>query len=201
MNFVAIVDQVKSFKIQDVIDFLKGIDRKTWIKIGMAAVIFIVVTVLFIYPAWIGRLGVHKKITNLHTQITGTKALLGQEKELTKTTTDLAALIDAILKRLYKPEESSKLLGIVSRFAQECQVTVVASNPKEAEIYPPPFDSKYAPSVYGLTLEGSYDAFGCFVAQVENNPEILRIQSLYVRPQEKNEKHFGDLILTAVVKK
>lgn len=201
MNFAAIVDQVKNFNIQDVIAYLKGLDRKTWIKIGIASVIFIVVIVLFIYPAWIGRLSVHKKVNNLQMQITGTKALLGQEKELTKTTTDLAALTESITKRLYKPDESTKLLGVISRFAQECQVSVVASNPKEAELYPPPFDAQYAPFAYGLTLEGTYDAFGCFAAQVENNSEILRIHSFYVRPQEKNEKHFGDLTITSAVRK
>ena len=101
---------------------------------------------------------------------------------------------------MYKPGESSLLLGVISKMAEESKASVIASKPTEyAEKFPLPFNDQYEGNSYDFSLEGGYHDLGTFISKIESNDKLLRVQSFSIRPQEDGaEKHLADVNLSAV---
>jgi hypothetical protein len=187
----------------DVLDLVKGIDRKTWIKIGIGAAASIVLLVVVIWPAWITRLEIRQQVKDVKSQVTMTQSLLLRQPQLLQDKDKFLKFGVEVKGRMFEPGESSLLLGVVSKMAQESKVSIVSSTPKPfGEKFPPPFDAQYEASAYDFTVEGGYHEMGEFVSRIENNAKVLRIQSYHVTPQEKTaEKHLASFTLTAVAAK
>lgn len=184
----------------DILELLKGIDKKTWIKIGGGAAAVLVLIYFFVYPAWIERLTVKSQLEAVTAQVAQTNNLFRKKPELMRTKEESVKFTQSSKDRLYTPAEASLLLGTISKMANDSKVSIVASKPKPPEgKFPVPYDSLYESSLYEVTLEGGYHAVGDFVSRVESNPKILRIQSLNIHPKEESQDvHLVDVTLAAI---
>lgn len=186
----------------DILEFLKTVDKKTWIKVGIASSIGLVLLVFIIYPAWIGRVEVKAKLEATRGQVAQTNNLFRKKPELSRLKEESLLFAKASKERMYTPSEASLLLGTISKMANDSKVSIVASKPKPPEgKFPVPFDAQYESSLYDVTLEGGYHALADFVSRVEANEKILRIQSLSFHPRTEEDKQKGllaDVTLAAI---
>lgn len=191
---------IQQLTTKDLVDFLKAINAKTWRKIGLAATGGVVFLVLIVIPAWFERPGLKYTIQTLRGDVTTTKALILQRPELERNKQDYMKFIQEAKERIYRPDESSLLLGALSKLAEESQVSIIASKPKNYEgTLPAPFDAQYQASQYDFTVEGAYHDLAQFVSRIESNPKLLRVETFYLRPQEETpQKHLVDISLSAV---
>ena len=191
---------IKPLTKADVIDFFKKIDKKTWIKIGAGTAAGIALLFFIVWPAWVGRIGVRMQVKDLETQITTTQNLLHRQPQLIKDKIKYLATSHEVKGRLFETGGGALLLGVISKMAQESNVSIVSSSPKPFDgKFPPPFDGLYEASAYDFTVEGGYHDLAIFISKIENYEKILRIQSYHVNPQDKNpEKHLAAISLTAV---
>ncbi len=191
---------LNQYTTAEILEMLKKVDKKTWIKIGAGATIFFAVAYLFIIPAWIKRLEVKAKIKDLENKMQITQNLLRKQPILLKDKEKFLGLANEVKGRLYQPGEASLLLGLVSKFAEESKVSVVASTPKPFDgKFPPPFDAQYEASLYDFTVEGGYHDLATFISRIESHTKVLRVQRYNLRPQEdKPLTHLADVSLSAV---
>ena len=194
---------LKQMTSADVLALLKGIDKKTWIRIGAGIVGFLILLIFIVWPAWISRLEIRQQVKDLKNQVTLTQGLLKRKPQLLADKDKFNKFSFEVKSRMFEPGEASLLLGIVSKMAQESKVSIVSSSPKTFEgKFPPPFDTQYDASAYDFTVEGGFHDFGDFVSKLENYPKVLRIQSFHIAPQDKGSvKQIASVSLTAVASK
>ena len=183
-----------------ILDYLKGVDKKTWIKVGVISFVALLFLIFIAYPAWIGRLEAKAQLDATTSQVAQTNNLFRRKPEFLSLKEECTKFVQSSKEKLYTPAEASLLLGAISKMANDSKVSIVASKPKPAEgKFPVPFDGLYESSLYDVTLEGGYHALGDFVSRVESNPKILRIQSLTIHPKDDNAQvRLADLTLAAI---
>ncbi len=184
----------------DVIEFLKSVDKKTWVQVGIGVIVLIALWSLILEPAWIERFQLKSQIKSIQGQIQ-TVVTLNQKKALwDRQQKEFSELIDKTRVRLFQKEEVSLLLGQVSKLARDAKVNVIASKPQgEKSGFPAPYDSQYQGSSYDFAVEGGYHDLGRFTSLVESYPKLLRIQSLKIMPIDKTpEKQIAELRIMAV---
>ena len=191
---------IQQWTTADIIELLKGVDKGTWIRIGIGSAAAFILIYFLIWPAWVARPGIYKEIKAIETQIQTTNTLYRKKPELEKNRDEDMKYIQAQKTRLYLPGESSLLLGAISKKAEASKVSVIGSKPVDyLEKFPVPFDAQYEGSAYIFTLEGGYHDLGGFISKIETNEKLLRIQSFHLQPQNDNpQKHVADLSLSAV---
>lgn len=192
--------QLSQVTPDQIVDLLKGVDKKTWIQVAAAAAILIILGVFLIYPAWFKRFELRMETAKIKKQIAQTNALFAKRPELVKTKEDSHAFTQNAKSKMYTPSEASLLLGVISRMANDSKVTIISSKPRPMESeFPEPFSKMYEAVLYDVTVEGGYHAVGDFAARLESNPKLLRIQNFVIRPQENSQTlHFADFTLSAV---
>lgn len=192
--------QISQMTPEQVVEIVKGVDKKTWIKVGVAAVIVTVLFIFLVYPAWIKRFEIKAKADASKAQIAQTNALFRKRPELVKIKEDSLVFIKDSKERMYTPSEASLLLGVISKMANDSKVSIVSSKPRPFEgKLPAPFDAQYEASLYDVTVEGGYHAVGDFVSRLESNPKILRIQVFNIHVKENSDNvHLADFTLSAV---
>ena len=191
---------IKQLTKDDVLNFFKKVDKKTWIKLGVAVGSLLIFIGFVVWPAWVTRIGVRQQVTDLKAQIMTTQNLLHRQPQLLKDKEKYLATSHEVKSRLFESGGGALLLGVISKMAQESNVSIVSSSPKPFDgKFPPPFDGLYEASAYDFTVEGGYHDLAMFVSKIENYEKILRIQTYHVAPQDKSpEKHLADISLTAV---
>ena len=173
----------------DVLEFLKSVDKKTWIKIGVGSGIGILFIVFIGIPAWFVRPGIKSRLSDIQGQIQMVETLKLKKPLLLKSKTEVLNFIQTSKEKLFKPGETSLLLGAISRLADESKVSIIASSPKEAtEKFPAPFDAKYEANLYDFTIEGGYHEIGTLIGRIESNPKMFRIQDFQLRPNQTKGK-------------
>ncbi len=191
---------LSQIKPQEIIDFLKKVDKKVWIRIGIISFVVILLLKWVVWPAWFERPQIREQIKALEGQIMVTQALFLKQPQLLKNKGEYSRLISEARARLYDPGESSLLLGAISKLAVESKVSVVASMPKDSEAkFPSPYDSIYEGNTYDFTVEGGYHNLGKFISKIEANAKLLRVEtfSLRVRPETPGV-HLASVSLSAV---
>ncbi len=185
---------------QEIIDFLKKVDKKTWLKAGAGAAVAGLLIVFVVLPAWFERPRVRAQIKNLEGQMMLTKALFLKQPQLFKNKGDFSRLITEAKSRLYVPGESSLLLGAISKLAVQSGVSVVASMPKESSAnFPAPYDTSYEGNGYDFTIEGGFHNLGQFISKIESNPKLLRVEKFTLKSRiESPNSHLGEVSLSAV---
>ena len=191
---------IQQWSAQEIIDFLKKVDKKTWIKVGLGVLAVIGTLIFIVWPAWFQRLEIRTKIKTIESQVKTLETLNKKKPEWLKNKSGYEKFIREVKQRIFMPGESSLLLGAISKIANESNVSIVASQPKEFnEKFPSPFDEQYEASLYDFVVEGSYHDLGNFAGRIESNPKILRFQRFHLKPNEtNNKKHIGELSLSAV---
>lgn len=166
---------------QEIVEYFKKVDRKTWIKIACAIVVALIVIVGFIWPAWVTRLELRNKIKMTQGQILAMGSLSQNKPKLLKSKEDYSAFIKTSKDSLFRPGEAALLLGTIAKFANDSKVNLVASNPKEyRDKFAAPFDGLYEGFLYDFTLEGGYHDLAEFIAKIETNPRLLRIEEFHL---------------------
>ncbi len=191
---------INQITTSDIVAFVQGVDKKTWIKIGAGAAIFAVFYFLILDPAWFKRPKVYTSIRAVEAQIIGVKTSMRKRPDWIRDRESFQKFIKESKERIYAPGESSLLLGHISKLAEESKVTIVASKPKEySGKLPAPFDKQYEANVYDFTIEGGYHEIGNFIGKIESNPKLLRVQLFNISAREEDPKiHLVDLSLSAV---
>jgi Tfp pilus assembly protein PilO len=196
------VKNLRELKASDIVDFLKTVDKKSWIKIGVAAGAGVLLCVFFVWPAWVGRFGLQGKIQGLQNQIAGTDALVRKKPDLERQKQDFMQSIAQARARIYEPGEVSLLLGAVSKLAQESGVAIVSSQPKVYEDkLPEPYAQQVEAKAFSFIVEGGYHELGQFINRIESSVKMLKIDWFELKPQEENSKHLADLRITALAVK
>lgn len=192
--------QITQMTPEQVVEIVKGVDKKTWIKAAAVLSVGAVLFVFLIYPAWIKRFEIKAKAEASKAQIAQTNALFRKRPELVKIKEDSLSFIKDSKERMYTPSEASLLLGVISKMANDSKVSIVSSKPRPFEgKLPAPFDTQYEASLYDVTVEGGYHAVGDFVSRLESNPKILRIQIFNIHSKENSHNvHLADFTLSAV---
>ena len=194
---------IKEWTSQDILDFLKSVDKKTWIKIGIGVLIAAFLIFFIVWPAWFKRPAVRTQIQTFENQLR-TVETLGKKKDAwEKDKKKYSEFIQNSKTRVYMPGETSLLLGAVSKLAKETHVSIISSQPQPYdEKLPPPYDQQYEGSMYIFSVEGNYHELANFIGKVESNPKVLRIKLFEIKPEEKNQKsHTADITLSAVSNK
>lgn len=188
---------------QDVIDFLKTVDKKTWVKSGIAAIGAVLILIFLAGPAWIERPRVRAEIGTLEGQILLTKTLFLKKPQLVESKESYLNLMAEAKAKLYEPGESSLLLGAIAQLAVQSNVSVVASMPKDVPVkFPSPYDASYEGSWYGFAVEGRYHDLGTLVGKIESNAKQLRVEKFTLKSRpETPGVHLAEMNLSAVSKK
>ncbi len=191
---------ITQWTTEDILEILKGVDRKTWIKIGAGTAVGAVLLIFIVIPAWFKRPAVRQQIATAQMQIVSLRTAIRKRPEWIKNREEFQKFIQGSKDRIYQPGESSLLLGAISKLAVESKVGIIASKPKDFEgKLPPPFDQSYEANLYDFVVEGGYHELGEFISKIEANPKLLRVQLFSIRAQEENaEKHIADVSLSAV---
>ncbi len=189
---------------EDVVLFLKSFDRETWIKVGIGAVVLGLFTYFIAIPAWITRGDLQQKASAVEGQIIRLQTLKRNEKNWLSQKEETLTYIQTIKERLYSPGETSLLLGLVSKIAEEAKVSIVASKPREGETieFPEPYSSRYHAELYDFGLEGGYHEIGKFMEKIESYHKILRVEAFQLNPAKEDQKgHIAELTLSAIILK
>lgn len=184
----------------DILEYLKKIDRKTAIQIGIGAFIFLLIWIFFIYPAWFGRIAVKRHLQETRAQVSMAKTMILKKPEWVKTKDRAVSQVQEAKQRLFGLGETSLLLGTISQMAEDCNVAIVTSRPKKYDSkFPAPYDQQYEGSLYDLTVEGNYHEVGRFIGKVESYSKLLQVRSFDLNAKEDNPRlHIAEISLSAV---
>ena len=186
----------------EVIDFVKRVDRKTWLMIGSGVVASLLILVFFVIPAWIERPMLRSDIESMEGQIRQVNAL-GQKRVLWEKNQKLFGdLIEKTQARLFTAEDLSVLLGQISKMGSESRVEVLASKPTdEKNPFQEPYCSRYQPSGYEFTFQGGYHDLAGLVSKIESHGKLLRVRTFQIVPSEKApDRHVAELKLWAILR-
>ncbi len=200
MNIQEILKKINTLDSKAIIAWIKEVDRKVWVIVGVSAVGFILLYVFLIGPAWFQRPVLKKKVADVEFQTARLNALLPRKPELLKQKEDAKLFIESFQKRLFREDEMAFLLGRISKIANEAQVELLSSRPMEqSEAFPAPYGEKYKKFIYLVTVEGGYHQIADLVSRLESNAQYFQIQSLAIFPQVSAVgKQIADIKLMAV---
>jgi len=192
---------IQEWTTADLMQFLKSVDQRTWIKVGVGSLIFGVVFVWIIWPAWFERFEVMGKIKSVEGQLKKIEVLRKSQPAMLESKKQMSAFIAQTKARFFNPGETSLLLGHVSRLAQEAEISVVASSPRDVgNAFPLPFANLYEAKKFDIIVEGGYHKIGKFIALIEKNPKILRLENFHLRPKESDPyMQIADLSISTTV--
>ena len=178
---------ISQWSVKGILEIVRSADRKTLVRYGVIGGAGLLILVFVVWPAWITRFEIKQKIKTIEEQMVSVETLSKSKPILMKNKEQYTKLLKEAKARLFLPGEASLLLGDISKLANEANVVIISSSPKEGgEKFPAPFDKQYEASLYSFTVEGGYHQLGEFVAKLEGNPKILRIQEFDISsPKEK----------------
>ena len=192
---------LNQWTLADIIGFIKGVDKKTWIAIAAGSVGSLLLLVFLISPAWIERPMLRRDIQSMEAQILQVNTLDKKRHVWEEDQKVFDALIKKTQERLFTTESLGLLLGQVSKRANDSRVDVLASKPiTENLAFAAPYHLKYQPSGYEFTVQGGYHELGRMVSRIESHEKLLRIQSIQIIPSGKvPDRHIAELKLWAIL--
>lgn len=185
----------------DVIEFVKSVDKKTWIAVASGAAGFLLLLVFLIIPAWIERPMLRRDIQSMESQIFQVNALDQKRPVWEEDQKIFDGVILTAQERLFTADKLGLLLGQISKMANDSSVDVLTSMPLEANfVFAAPYHLKYQTSGYEFSVQGGYHDLGRMVSRIENYEKLLRIRSIGITPSGKAaDKHIAKLELYAVL--
>jgi Tfp pilus assembly protein PilO len=180
---------IQQWTSKDIVDYVNSIDKKTWVKIIVAAIVIALFFWFIAEPAWIKRIQIIRRVKDIDARVAKFEALRSSKPKMIEEREEASRFIQHAKERLYAQHEISLLLGTISRFAESSHVTIVSSSPrdisKEKE-FPEPFNQQYRQTLYDFTVEGSYHDLGKFTALIESSPKLLKIQKFNILKKESD---------------
>ncbi|MCM8791627.1 MAG: type 4a pilus biogenesis protein PilO [Candidatus Omnitrophica bacterium] len=124
-------------------------------------------------------------------QNTAHKKRLEMEKYKSGLLNELLNLEDNLKKcrKILKIKDTSELMGKINQLAERSGAKVLSIKPEEEDFAKKnPF---YTKSTLRLILEaGDYHALGNFIAQLESDEDLYKIESLTIKPSRKKSGEF-----------
>lgn len=196
-----VMKPIKQWTLNDILGFLKGVDKKTWLIVVLSAVGSLLIFVFLVIPAWIERPMFRQQVQSMEAQIRQVKSLEQKKVLWEENEKKFGDLILRTQARVFSSSERGLLLGLVSKMADESRVDVLASKPMTEKIaFPAPYHLKYQPGGYEFTVQGGYHDLGKFVSRLESSEKLLRVQSLQILPSDKSpDRHVAQLKLWAIL--
>lgn len=191
---------LKQWTKQELIDFFKGVDKKTWVVIGASLAGVGILWFFLIGPAWFERPRLRSEIQKMDTQIRQYQMLDQKRLKLEENQKVFSQLLADVQARLFGEEDLALLLGQISKLAYDARVDIAASKPKaEAVEFPAPYASRYEAVAYDFTMQGGYHQLGKFSAALESYPKWLRIQKIKITPLKDDAlRHLAQFELVAI---
>lgn len=191
---------LQQWKKDDLMKFIKGVDKKTWGIIAGGLVIAVLSWIFLIEPAWFARPRLRSQMQSMDDQMRQFRAL--EQKRVTWEETEkiFSQFIQDTKARIYSEEEAALLLGQISKIAKDSKVDIIGSKPKKESIkFPAPYQNLFEAYSCDFMLQGGYHSLGKFSAGVESYPRTLRIQIIHVVPGNENpDKHVAQFTVAAI---
>lgn len=194
------MNPIELLKKEKIIEFIKNVDKKTWMVVMIGTVTAVLLWALLIQPAWFERPRLRHEIQTMDTQMRQFKELSQKRTVWENDEKIFSRLIQDTKARVYKEGESALLLGQVSKIAEAAHVEVIASKPRsEKVVFPEPYQERFQAINYDLTMRGGYHALGRLTEGIETQPKLLRIQVIQIVPVSDNpESQIAQFCLSAI---
>ena len=191
---------IRQWTKQDLIGFVKGVDKKTWGMVGGGIAGIALLWFFFIAPAWIERPRLSGSIREMDAQLRQYQVLNQRRLRLEEDMKVFTKLFDETKARLYKEGDIALLLGQVAKLASDSKVDMIASKPKsETVVFPKPYGDRYQTVSYDFTMQGGYHQIGKLAAALESHPKLIRIQKIQIVPdKDKTERHVVQFEIAAI---
>lgn len=195
--------KIPSITLNDLKFWFQSIDRKILIRnsIVSGAMLFFI---LFIFlPLVFQAKKLSTEVKNLKQKISQANVKIAKIPEMTKQKELFGTRIKKLRGEFFEPNETDKLIEIISKAANDSGVKINASRPsaKILELQAP-FDQQYIPVSYELVIEGPYHAIGKFINTFESYPKSFAVHDLQITEQSEGSggQRQGVLTLTAFIK-
>ena len=173
----------------EVFDHLKLLKKGDWIKIGIVTCIAAIFLVFIAWPAWGGRLDLQGKIKGLEGREISFETMRKSKPKMIAERQSASELIRRAKEQIHSAAEASLILGSVSKLANEAEVIIISSNPRDSESkFPAPFSQNYYVCNYDFNVEGKFHDIGKFISLVENSPKLLKITHCKITLRDQTDK-------------
>ena len=194
---------IPKITLTDIKLWLESIDRKILIRNGIGLGVLLAFLLFFFLPLTLQAKKLSTEVKNLKQKIDQANAKIAKIPEMNRQKEQFGARIKKLRGEFFDPNETDKLIEIISKAANDAGVKISASrpSPKLVEL-PAPFDKKYIPVSYELVIEGTYHAIGAFINTFESYPKSFAIHDLHITEGAEAAKGLrqGLLTLTAFIK-
>ncbi|GEM_PF-6016974 len=194
---------IPKFSLADLKFWLQSVDRKILIKNGVIAGGFLFFILFIFLPMTIQAKKLSNEVKNLKQKITQSNIKIAKIPEMMKQKDLFGSRIKKLREEFFEPQETDKLIEIISTAASDSSVKISASRPSAKILdLPSPFDKNYIPISYELVVEGSYHAIGKFINTFECYPKSFAIHELQISngADPTSGLRQATLILTAFIK-
>ncbi|GEM_PF-2367964 len=184
--------------------YFKSLDRRARIQLIMLAVGLVLFIPFVAWPAWIVQPFLRLRLTELRERVQSAKVHIQQEPKLLAEKIAHETFIRETQGRLFTEKEVQGILGTLTQIGQKSKVTLLSSQPQAEshQAIPEPHNKKYQSLSYLLSVEGSYHALASFVSEIENYPQVIRVDDFSISPREETpETHLGELKLSVFLKR
>ncbi len=173
--------ELPKFTIEDVKLYFQSMDRKVLIRNGIFAGAFLAFILFFFLPLTLQAKKLSTEVKNLKQKIGQANIKIAKIPEMTKQKELFGTKIKQLREEFFEPNETDKLIEIISTAANDSSVKISASRPSTKILeLTPPFDKKYIPVSYELVIEGSYHAIGKFINTFEGYPKSFAVHDLRI---------------------
>jgi len=181
------MDQLLTLKSgQEFLSYLRGLDRKSQIRLGLAATGGLIFLLFIFWPAWVVRPQVQNRIQVLRNAVLTAQAQIRLEPKLLEEKKELEAFVQGAHRRLLTENDTQRLTGILTEMSERRRMVLLSSQPQtKTQAIPAPFDQRYAVLSFELAVEGGYHALANFISEIEDYPKTLRVDEFSVTPREE----------------
>lgn len=194
---------IPKITVTDIKFWFQSIDRKILIRNGAIAGGLLVFVLFFFLPLFVQAKKLTGEVKKMKQKISQANIKIAKIPEMTRQKELFGTRIKKLRDEFFEPNETDKLIEIISTAANDSGVKINASRPsaKLLELQTP-FDKEYIPVSYELVVEGPYHAIGKFINTFESYPKSFAVHDLQITEQsdETNGQRQGVLTLTAFIK-
>lgn len=171
-------------------------DKRFLVRLGINAVIFLVLVFVLILPTFKSRGGLKAKLDGLKSQIQIARTNIANLPKLQEEEQGYRKDIATVQNTIWSESEAANLISILSELARESKVVITGSEPEDyPEDFPEGFQNFYGAKVIHLECEADYHAFGTFMSKVESYERLIKVIRFVVTSFEGMEKERIELSL------
>ncbi len=188
---------IPKITVSDIKQWLESVDRKILVRNGIGAGFLLAFILFFFLPLTIQTKRLSGEVKSIKQKIAQANAKIAKIPEMTKQKELFGVRIKKLREEFFDPNETDKLIEVISKAAGDAGVKIKASRPSSKTMeLPAPFDKKYIPVSYELVVEGSYHAIGTFISTFESYPKSFAVHDLHLAEGTEAAKGQRQAVLT-----